>query len=173
MILIFIILCICVYACTGDCTVYGVTTYDIGNACIYQCFHGSWVHLFVNSLSLILIFKPIKDIFEVKIGEINQFGFFAIAYIGSIFAALFTAQDVPTVGASGIVFFLLGELIMLRPTLKQLQSFIYIAIALVVQFIRGKSNVALHIVAFVLGALFIIICLLRRKYNERLEGIND
>lgn len=173
MIYIFIIVCICVYAFMPDCTVLGVTIEHMNNAYIYQFAHGSWLHLGINALSLMLIFKPILRMYEERFGETSQASFLFLAYAGSVLAALFTAQSIPTVGMSGIVFFLIGELMMLKPNMNQLTSFIYITIAIIVQIIRGKSNVALHIVAFVLGALFIIFRLLRKQYNERFYELDD
>jgi membrane associated rhomboid family serine protease len=145
----------------------------MNNAYIYQFAHASWMHLFINALSLYLMFNPIKKVYEERFGHTGSFSFFSYAYLGSVLAALLTPQTIPTVGASGIVFFLLGELIMLRPTLRQLQGYIYVAIAIIIQIIRGKSNVALHIVAFILGVLFIITRLLCKQYKERLDSIND
>lgn len=173
MIYIFLIVCVCVYAFMPDCTLLGVTDNTLFNAYVYQFAHASWLHLGINALSLILMFKPILRIYEERFGETSQISFFAISYFGSVLAALLTSQDIPTVGASGIVFFLIGELFMLRPTMRQLQSYIFIAIAIIVQIIRGKSNVALHIVALILGALFIIIQTLRKNYKDRFEGCSD
>lgn len=173
MIYIFIIVCVCVYAFAPDCTLLGISIEHMNNAYIYQFAHASWVHLFINALSLILMYNPIKKIYDERFGYTRPIVYFAYAYLGSVLAAILTPQTIPTVGASGIVFFLLGELIMLRPTLRQLQGYIYVAIAIIIQIIRGKSNVALHIVAFILGALFIITRLLCKQYKERLDSIND
>lgn len=173
MIYIFLIICLCVYAFMPDCTCMGVSIEHLNNAYIYQFAHASWLHLFVNALSLILMFEPIRKIYEERFGETSQWQFWTFSYFGSVLAALLTPLDIPTVGASGIVFFLLGELIMLRPTLRQLQGYIYVAIAIIVQIIRGKSNVALHVAAFILGALFIILRTLCKRYSERFEALDD
>lgn len=173
MIYLFIIACICVYAFMPDCTVLGVTNDTLSHAFCYQFAHGSWIHLGINSLCLVMMFKPILKAYEERCFRARTFAFLFATYLGSSLAALFTSQDIPTVGSSGIVFFLLGALLMLRPTLRQLQSYIYVAIAIIVQIIRGKSNVALHLVAFVLGALFIIISLLCKYNKERYESLGD
>jgi membrane associated rhomboid family serine protease len=62
----------------------------------------------------------------------------------------------PTVGASGMVFFLLGMLIILNPTLQQLKNYIYVVLAVIVSIIFGNSNVSLHALSFVFGALYTI-----------------
>lgn len=172
MIYIFIIVCVCVYAFAPDCTLLGVSLEHMNHAYIYQFAHASWLHLFINALSLYLMFNPIRKVYEERFGDTSSFSFLLYAYLGSVLAALLTPQTIPTVGASGIVFFLLGELIMLRPTLRQLQGYIYVLLAIIIQIIRGKSNVALHIAAFVLGALFIITRLLCKQYQERFEGMD-
>ena len=79
------------------------------------------------------------------------------AYFAAVIAGLFCAVDVPTVGMSGCTFFLLGVLLMLNPTKRQAKNYIWVLAAVIVQIYFGKSNVALHIVAFIEGALFIII----------------
>ena len=173
MIYVFIIICFCVYAFIPDCTCMGVSVECMRNAYIYQFAHASWLHLIINSLSLALMFNPIHKVYDECFGETSRWSFFVFSYAGSVLAALLCAQDIPTVGASGIVFFLLGELIMLRPTMRQLQGYIYVALAIVIQLIRGNSNVSLHIVAFVLGALFIIFKKLCKQYNNRFEAIDD
>ena len=173
MIYIFLIICLCVYVFVPDCTCMGVSIEHMGNAYIYQFAHGSWLHLGINALCLLLMFNPIRRLYELRFGETSQVKFLLLSYLGSVLAALFTAQEIPTVGASGMAFFLLGMLIMLRPDISQLQTLICIVIALIVQFVRGKSNVELHIAAFILGALFIITRLLCKQYKERFNNIDD
>lgn len=173
MIYIFLIICLCVYAFMPDCTCMGVSVEHLGNAFIYQFAHASWLHLIINALSLALMFNPIRRIYEERFGETNQWFFCFFSYAGSVLAALLSSVDVPTVGASGMVFFLLGELIILRPTLKQLQGYIYVVLAIIIQIIRGNSNVALHIVAFILGALWIILRTLCKRHSERFEALDD
>lgn len=169
IIYLFIILCVCVYALVPDAPAYGVSAENLQYAFSYQFFHVGWRHLLINSLSLVLMFRPILKIYETKYGDTSSFFFLLVSYLGSVLAALLTAIDIPTVGASGIVFFLLGALLILNPSLRQLQNYIFVAIAIVIQIVRGNSNVALHIVAFALGCLFIIIrefCEQRKnKYN--------
>ena len=173
MIYIFLIVCVCVYAFVPDSACMGVSTEAMNNAYIYQFAHGSLLHLAINALSLVLMFNPILKVYRERLGYVSQFRFLLVAYLGSVLAALFCAQSIPTVGASGIVFFLLGELLLLRPTWRQLQSYIYVLLAVIIQIIRGKSNVALHIVAFILGALFIIIQTLCKQYNNRFEECDN
>lgn len=83
--------------------------------------------------------------------------FFINMYCCAVFAGLFAAKQTPTIGLSGIVFAILGALLLLNPTKRQLQNYIYLALAVVIQLFFGKSNTLLHICAFALGALTVII----------------
>lgn len=163
MIYIFLIICVCVYAFVPDPTMFGVTEDNLWMAFAYPIAHASWRHLIINMLSLALAFNPIFKLYEMRLGGGSKLGFFLATYIGAVLSALFTACDIPTVGASGMVFFLLGALLMLRPTKQQLISYILVAIAIVVQILRGHSNVALHLIAFAFGCLYIILVLLCKK----------
>lgn len=163
MIYLFIIICVCVYMFAPDALAYGVTDTSLWNAFLYPFAHAGWKHLLINSLSLLIMFNPIYRLYVRRFESGNSILFFFSCYIGAVLAGLWTATDVPTVGSSGIVFFLLGVLLMLQPTMRQLQNFIFVALAVIIQIIRGKSNVALHIVAFVFGCLYIIITILSKK----------
>lgn len=167
MIYLFLIACVCVYAFVPDCTTLGVTCDSLGYAFSYQFAHANWLHLSLNALSLVLMYKPIFNIYELRFGESSSFLFFLSMYLGSVIAALPTAMEVPTVGASGMVFFLLGALLALRPTKQQLKSYIFVAIAVLIQVIRGSSNVPLHLFAFAIGGLFIIFRLLCIKVSSK------
>lgn len=74
-----------------------------------------------------------------------------------IFISSIGVLYVPTVGASGIVFALLGMLLMLNPTLRQLRNYIYVALTVILQLFFGHSNIALHLLAFTFGALAVIL----------------
>jgi len=163
MIYIFLIICICVYVFMPDPNVLGVTDSNLWMAFVYPFAHASWRHLFVNSLSLFLMFNPIFKIYEERFGGGSKLGLLFASYIGAVLAGLFTAIDIPTVGASGMAFFLLGVLLMLRPTKQQLMAYIFVVIAIIVQIFRGHSNVALHLVAFAFGCIYIILVLLCKK----------
>lgn len=158
--LLFIFICLLVYTIAGGEMVicYGVQSDHLWNALIYPFFHTSWLHLIVNMFSIGIMFQPICRLYRDKYNDTAYpyLDLFRYGYIASIAAGAFCATGIPTVGASGIVFFLLGVLIMLNPTKRQAKNYIYVAAAVAVQLYFGKSNVALHIVAFVEGALFII-----------------
>lgn len=155
-----------------DALAWGVTADALPMAFSYQFVHASWRHLLVNSLSLALMFNPIFGLYEKRFEGGSKLSFFLAMYAGSVLAALFTATSTPTVGASGMAFFLLGVFLILQPTMRTVKNFIFVGIAILVQIIRGNSNVALHIVAFVFGCLYIIITLLCKKEYLKSENLD-
>ena len=164
MIYLFVIVCIVVYILSPCNTALGVSTTALQGAFLYQFSHANVLHLCINMLSLLIMYIPICKIYCTRFNVHYPATFFVICYLGSVLAALFTATDVPTIGASGMVFFLLGALLMLRPTRRQLRSMIYVAIAVLISIFFGNSNEALHVLSFVFGCVFIII---RIAYDNR------
>ena len=122
----------------------------------YQFMHANILHLAMNILSLAIMYNPIKRLYEERFSAIMIPNLFVVLYIFSIIVGGFCAMPTPTVGASGMVFFLLGMLIILNPTLQQLKNYIYVVLAVIVSIIFGNSNVPLHILSFVFGALYTI-----------------
>ena len=160
MIYLFLIICLCVLIFAQDYMVLAVSAEHLLGAFSYQFAHAGWLHYIINAISLMVMFNPIYRLYTQRCGDISTLRFFIYCYLGSVLAALFCAQVIPTVGASGIVFFLLGILLMLNPTRRQLSSYMLVLLAIAMQFLKGNSNIALHIIAFVLGCLFVIIRLL-------------
>lgn len=168
--LLFIIVCVVGY-CIGGSEVqmsFGVSNEHLLNCCVYPFAHASWLHLGVNMLSLGLMFGPICGLWRRKYHDTiyTYTKLFAYSYVAAVLASVVCATDVPTVGASGMVFFLLGVLLMLNPTLKQLKAYIWVAAAVIIQIYFGKSNTALHLVSFAEGALLVIAKEAIRKLNE-------
>lgn len=169
MIYLFVVICLCVLLFVPDSMALAVSSEHLLCACTYQFAHAGWLHLCINALSLLVMFNPIYKVYINRIGYISPSRFFIYCYLGSVLAGLCTAQSTPTVGASGIVFFLLGVLLMLNPTLRQLRGYIAVAIAIGIQIYSGNSNISLHISAFVFGCLFIIMHLLWKRTKAYLS----
>lgn len=138
----------------------GIELLGVSNAAPWHCFtypfmHISWLHLCINALALILMYNPIRDIYCARYDK-SHTHFFLAVYSCAVLAGVCCASDVPTVGASGLVFTLLGILLPLNPTLRQLRNYIWVVLAVIIQAFLGKSNVPLHICAFLFGALIIV-----------------
>lgn len=156
MIYLFYLACVILYIISPCNLAYGVSFDNMAGIFTYQFMHASILHLVVNILSLVLMYEPINKLYENRFSAIHIPNLFVILYLSSIAVGGFCAMPTPTVGMSGMVFFLLGMLIILNPTLQQLKNYIYVAIAVIVSIIFGNSNVALHVLSFVFGALYTI-----------------
>ena len=161
--LIFCVICIVIYFLHPSPDVYGVSLHNLLGAFTYQFLHGSLLHLAINVASLLLLYKPFKIIYGNRFNYDNDMVLFLIIYAGSVLAALVTPLSIPTVGASGMVFFILGTILGLRPTKQQFINYIWVFLGIIVSVIMGHSNTLLHIAAFLIGVLFAI---MRIKYDD-------
>lgn len=157
--IIFAIVCIAVFAIGGSdlAPVLGVSSDHLWNSFIYPFAHASWLHLGINMFSIGLMVRPICKLWQRKYNDCTHVGarLFAWSYAAAVLSGLICAEATPTVGASGMIFFLLGVLLLLNPTRRQFLNYLWIVAAVCVQWYFGKSNVVLHVVAFVEGALLI------------------
>lgn len=135
---------------------YGVSNANLLNSWCYMLMHVSWLHLFINVLSVLMMWFPIRRLYIMRYNT-ESHALHVAAYLASVLAGLVCAADIPTVGMSGCVFFLLGVLLMLNPTKRQALNYLWIVATLFLQWYFGKSNVALHVFAFVEGCLFVIV----------------
>lgn len=129
--------------------------------CLYNCFHytvmhASWPHLIINTVALCLLWFPMRKIYIKKYDSDTRL-FDLSTYFAAVFAGLACATDVPTVGMSGMVYFLLGALLMMHPTKRLALNYLWIIAACAIQWYFGKTNVALHIFAFVEGVAYICV----------------
>lgn len=147
--------------------------------------HGSFLHLFVNMISLLFIGSLVEKI----LGRKRYFYFYIIAglFAGLFFviAGLFFASDYNAyaVGASGALFGLVGLLVVLTPNLPVYIMFIPIPVKmkyaapgmlLVLWFISIAGNVPVgntaHLGGLVLGLIYG--GYLRRKYKRKTQLIS-
>ena len=163
MMILFCVICIMLYFLHPSPEVYGASMSNVWGVFTYQFLHGSILHLAVNVVSLLLLFKPFKLIYGNRFNYDNGIVLFLIIYAGSVISALVSALAIPTVGASGMVFFILGAILGFRPTKQQFINYIWIFLGVIVSAIAGHSNTLLHIVAFLIGVVFAI---LRIKYDD-------
>lgn len=164
MIYLFYLACIVLYIVSPCNLALGVSMEHTAGIFTYQFMHANILHLIVNILSLCLMYEPIKKLYERRFSAIHIPNLFVVLYVSSVMVGGFCALPEPTVGASGMVFFLLGMLIILNPTLQQLKNYIYVGLALLVSIIFGNSNVALHVLSFVFGAIYVITLI---AYDDR------
>ena len=161
--IIFCIICVILFFLHPSPDAYGVSIYNLSGMFSYQFLHGNLLHLAINVASLLLLYKPFKLIYGNRFNYDNDLVLFLIIYAGSVLAALVTPLSIPTVGASGMVFFILGAIPGLRPTKQQFINYIWVFLGVIVSVIMGHSNTLLHIAAFLIGVLFAI---MRIKYDD-------
>lgn len=125
-------------------------------ACGYMYAHASWSHLIVNTISLYMLWFPIRKMYIMRY-NVDDKVLRNMPFFASILAGAVCAKAIPTVGMSGMVYFLLGALLMLNPTKRMVINYILVALAIIIQNIFGNSNLALHIFSFIEGAVFICI----------------
>lgn len=139
-----------------DMIAFGVSDANLINSYCYVLMHASWLHLLINCISLLMLWIPFSRTYCLRYNT-NTFYVSVVVYWSAVLAGLVCATSIPTVGMSGCVFFLLGAILMLNPTLKQLRNYIWVALCTLVQLYFGHSNVALHLFAFVEGCVYICI----------------
>lgn len=177
---LFILLCVlCYVVCDASCLyLLGVSNSNMFGCLTYQIGHLGVLHLIVNMYSLYAMFRCVSSLYHKRYYPTERESFltsdirlFIIVYIGSVLSGLICCRAIATVGASGMVFFLLGMLIIMRPTKEQLKGYIWVLVAMLIQIYFGKSNTALHIVSFVGGSLFVIVKESIKIFNEH-RGIH-
>lgn len=158
MIYIIIILSIALYVILPQPVLdaCGVSNGHLYYAFCYMYAHASWTHLLINVVSMLIIWRPIRNLYMARY-NVSSHQLHLTAYAAAVLAGVACASSTPTVGMSGCVFFLLGVLLMLNPTKRQLLNYIWIVAAIIVQWCFGKSNVPLHLFAFVEGIIFVCI----------------
>ncbi|MBQ6724031.1 MAG: rhomboid family intramembrane serine protease [Paludibacteraceae bacterium] len=152
----FITLCLLLYIVLGEETLYamGVSNEHLWGCLTYHFAHSSWSHLVINCIAYVILYKRVLALSVTRFGDERvDFGMFAAATL----AGLCASAEIPTVGASGLIFAMLGMILVLNPTVRQLKNYIYVAIAIGIQCFVGNSNTPLHIYAFIYGALFMVI----------------
>lgn len=178
ILILFIFACVFVYAIGGSdiAITYGVSDSHLWNCLFYQFLHASWLHLGLNMFAIGYMLPAIGKLWERKFNNTAYSSILLLAagYVSSAIAGAACACSTPTVGASGIAFFLLGVLLVLNPTWRQVRNYLWIAAAVAVQIYFGKSNTALHITCFTFGALYTVFHEFKRQYRENVDrGISE
>ena len=173
--MLHIFLIIFIIACTASMFLYseplGVSNEHLWYCVCYQYYHVSWLHLLLNMFAIGYMHPAICKIWERRFNDTAHTSqkLFIVGYLASVIAGAFCAGNIPTIGASGIVFFLLGVLLLLNPTLKQLQNYMWIAAAVATQIYFGGTNTSLHITCFVFGALYTIVHEFLKQYKSNVN----
>lgn len=126
----------------------------------YAFFHASWLHLLINSYSFYFVYN--ERIFK-------SFTIW-IAIIISILASCIFTPRLPTVGASGIIFAMIGINTVLT---RQATYHLCVCLALCSGFIMQGVNATLYLSCFLLGLFASLLYTLYCNYRNDCTGINS
>lgn len=132
----------------------------------YQFQHTSWMHLILNSLTFLSFCNVLQKALPLHL-------ILAYAYFASIIISFFSELDLPTVGASGMIYTMSGMFISISLIGKKLKIIDYkkfslfllaIAIALIISVVKPYTNSSCHFLGLFSG---IIIGILDNRFNEK------
>ena len=132
----------------------------------YSLQHANILHLVINTLVFINVFRVMQGFTSWK-------ELLPLIYVIAVGASFFATKDIPTVGASGMIYAMFGMMSVIvafnKSTPKQkLTFFCSIGIMLLISYFNSNSNFMVHILAFCAGA---IVWILRGKLDNHLNNI--
>lgn len=118
----------------------------------YNFQHADWLHLIFNSVSFFYIFRALERFIRPRL-------IITVSLLAAFTASLFCIYDVPTVGASGMVYAMVGmyfALVSAKRVRYKDKTRLYIFIAcvalfLTVSFIKQNSAGMLHLLSLIFG----------------------
>lgn len=151
-IVIFILIIVHIYA--GVELGYGPSS-PLWTHLTYQFQHTGWAHLIVNSITFVSFFDVLKKAF-------SEYQIILYGYIGSVLASFPIVYEVPTVGASGIVYTLaglfistslIGSKLHIINTRKFTAFILCVFISFIFSWLKGGINIVCHILSLVYGII--------------------
>jgi membrane associated rhomboid family serine protease len=114
----------------------------------YAFAHAGLFHLIINAISYISLYNALKG------GRIICLSLI-ISFISAAAASFFSSYELPTVGASGLIFGMLGcYTAAVSLNRKQWKQFsIILLITLILPFFIPRVNALLHLISFAFGVL--------------------
>lgn len=166
----FLIVITLLFFCTDTDTAlnFAVANNNMAAALTYHFFHRSATHLVINALSLTLIYKPVKKTFSNN--RINTAVLPVMAYAVATVAALCAAKQTPTVGASGLIYAILGMHLALT---KGYRQHFFVWATIILQTFLGNSNVILHFCAYTIAIASMCILQFVSQINTYKNEINQ
>lgn len=125
---------------------------------VYMFFHATWLHLMINAWALCFAMR------RKSLATLGR------AYLAAVACSFACQSTVPTVGASGIVFYLVGHS---YTRIKSIKSWGIIVAMLAAGFCRMGINAWLHLLCFALPLIGFEINKFkndRRRVAERKQG---
>lgn len=127
----------------------------------YMFTHIGFLHLFFNLLSVDLLLYSLRRFILPDI-------LLPIAIIGAFVATFGTEKALPTIGASGIVYFLFGVLGVMKISIRVIVA---ISLLVVINVVLSFHNVntGVHMMALFLGLVFGFILNIRTGVHKRIH----
>lgn len=129
------------------------------NHFIYQFQHTGWMHLILNSIAFIGFYNALTK-------GTNGLLIILYAYIGSVVASYLSVYDIPTIGSSGMVYTMVGLLIVQAFMGKRLRilnkkAFYMLlgclAICFLISVLKGTANNLCHVFGLISGGIIAFI----------------
>lgn len=121
----------------------------------YIFVHQNFIHLLMNSIGFLVLFDLLQKIF-------NKWTLLCAVFLIAFIASFFANYPLPTIGASGVVYALIGAMIdlVLAGKIKhknRLNLFVFVfalLLSIMISFFKGTSNVLLHITCLWMGSVY-------------------
>lgn len=119
----------------------------------YSFQHVGWMHLILNSISFVSLYNILRKALPV-------YAFLTCAYLIAVLASFFSEYSIPTVGASGVIYAMIGLFISISIRGKRLRIvnakmfFVYmmcVAISISLSTLKGNANNMCHIISLSSG----------------------
>ena len=135
------------YIVFGNKVEYGITsTSPFYTHITYIFVHANFLHLAMNIFSLGFTLKLLK-----KMAGMKYYLLMTIGLISSFVASFISAEEVVTVGISGVIYALLGTYCYLRFDKLALKLLGTLTIINIIQYIFGSINVKIHLFSLIFG----------------------
>lgn len=176
MIYLFCFVCLLVYIIlpTDHLLGLGISPNHLVGCLTYSFSSASLLHCLVNIVALCMMWEPICKLYLRCFYRLSErsplwfrLEFLLVVYAGAVLGALPNATYPATVGSSGMVYMLLGMLLPLNPTLRQLKAFIPLVVIVLLQYFVGGSNILLHLTCFGIGFMYIFLRRLVLEWSIR------
>lgn len=115
----------------------------------YPFQHVGWIHLILNSISFVSLYDILRKALPVYV-------FLTCAYLIAVSASFFSEYNIPTVGASGVIYAMIGLFISISIRGKRLRIvntkmfFVYmmcVVISILLSALRGNANNFCHVIS--------------------------
>lgn len=122
------------------------------NHIIFNFSHVNWIHLVLNSLAYIGVFRTLQK-------TIHTYKIVLLPLLVSFLCSFYAVYPIPTMGASGMIYAMIGmffaEVINGKLVINDKKMFdlyiLSVVLALVISFFNHHSNFKLHILCLVIG----------------------